>query len=813
MPGLPGHMTVRALLVEGGLADFATLKFTAQDYTMSRKSTVPARKAAGAGFHIEQLESRCMFAGDGCIPEPPVTGQQTGDGIPALVLHDMPMPTNTLSKPMVNAGSDATANVGGAFQLAGEVIVNKNVDLSVEWTLISGPGSATFGDATKLNSTVQFDQAGTYELEITATNDGITVSDRMLVTVTAGPALPIQPELFDTTYSLPTGGTTHYVNAGGNFQAALDAAQLGDVIVLEAGATFTGNFVLPEKTGEGWIYIISSKLDQLPEGERVGLEHSHLMPKLVAGNSQLPVLRTNFAAHHYRIAGVEVATNAAMLDLIRTGYGVDPGESVWDIRKAQGDEELPHHITFDRMLIHSSSDTNRLRHGIMLNGEYMAVIDSYIANVKDTSDAQAIWTFLGDGPFKVVNNFLEATGENMLVGALGGWEGNIPSDFEIRGNHFFKRTAWLDPDLWGVKNLFEIKNGQRFHITGNVFENNWTDAQVGFAILFTVRNQNGGAEWSVVQDINFENNLIKNVASAFNITGEDDLHPSEQTKRIRISNNLLENATWEYGRPVFLQTGTPNRPILDLTVTDNTFLSAPDENGPYGDVNFSSNRLNVDGMLLRDNLWVHGSYSVNNDRVNNLTNENNVIVMIPGNPRYSANKSIFNGTHPNNFMADPGFGSVGFVDFLNGDFRLAAGSPYKNSASDGTDPGADMGKLLEAISTVATPQGMRPPLNPEVIDDAIDGMPRGRVEPRGSLIPPTDSIDTHGGEPEVGVPPLPLEVKARESAFIAPSLSQSLNRGQGESDATAYESEGKYERLLDELFAWLDTVASNKSDT
>ena len=36
---------------------------------------------------------------------------------------------------------------------------------------------------------------------------------------------------------------------------------------------------------------------------------------------------------------------------------------------------------------------------------------------------------------------------------------------------------------WTVKNLLELKNAQRVTISGNQFENNWLDAQVGFAVL------------------------------------------------------------------------------------------------------------------------------------------------------------------------------------------------------------------------------------------------------------------------------------------------------------------------------------------
>src|SRR3982751_5908286 len=47
------------------------------------------------------------------------------------------------------------------------------------------------------------------------------------------------------------------VLAGGNLQAAINAAQQGDTIRLAAGATFTGNFVLPVHAGTGYITIRS----------------------------------------------------------------------------------------------------------------------------------------------------------------------------------------------------------------------------------------------------------------------------------------------------------------------------------------------------------------------------------------------------------------------------------------------------------------------------------------------------------------------------------------------------------------------------
>jgi hypothetical protein len=75
----------------------------------------------------------------------------------------------------------------------------------------------------------------------------------------------------------------------------------------------------------------------------------------------------------------------------------------------------------------------------------------------------------------------------------------VPSDIMVRGNHLKKPLAWRTQN-WRVKNLFELKNAQRVVIDGNLMGYNWLAAHTGYAVLFTVRNQNGTAPWSVVQD-------------------------------------------------------------------------------------------------------------------------------------------------------------------------------------------------------------------------------------------------------------------------------------------------------------------------
>src|SRR5581483_1043507 len=100
----------------------------------------------------------------------------------------------------------------------------------------------------------------------------------------------------------------------------------------------------------------------------------------------------------------------------------------------------------------------------------------------------------------------------------------LPSDIEIRGNHFYKPLSWRtgDPsfagDSWMVKNHLELKFAQRVLIDGNVFENNWVQAdQHGFAVQFTVRDENGAAPWAVIQDVTFSNNIVRHSGAGINI--------------------------------------------------------------------------------------------------------------------------------------------------------------------------------------------------------------------------------------------------------------------------------------------------------
>src|SRR5712692_62527 len=294
--------------------------------------------------------------------------------------------------------------------------------------------------------------------------------------------------------SIGASAGTIAVPAGGDFQAALDSSQPGDVIALEAGATFAGLFTLPVKPGADWITIRTSAPDSaLPApGNRIDPSVGDALPKLVGSRG---VIEAAPGAHHFRFVGVEFkpAPGTFLYNVVVLGDG------------SESSTGMPSHdIAFERCYLHGDPSVGS-RRGIAMNAQNVTVADSYLSDFKETGgDSEAIACWNGTGPFRIVNNHLEASGVNVLFGGADAAIPNlVPSDILIANNHFVKPLAWkvdhpgYQGTHWRVKNLLELKNAQRVTIEHNFFEQNWRDGQNGFAILFTVRNQDGSSPWSV----------------------------------------------------------------------------------------------------------------------------------------------------------------------------------------------------------------------------------------------------------------------------------------------------------------------------
>jgi hypothetical protein len=333
----------------------------------------------------------------------------------------------------------------------------------------------------------------------------------------------------------PSPGKQIRVGANSDLYAAVESAKCGDTLLLAAGASFEIKD-LPAKKCDDQHYITirtdtpDSKLP--PEGTRIspawgGVASlpgrpayaqppggpAKLMPTLIVKAPSGAII-----GDHYRFVGVEWTSRPDLhIGRLVTTEGAD-------------------HVVFDRNWLHPS-EGSEMNKGIgMIHGtRFIAVINSYlsgfqcIARTGTCTDASAVGGGNGDlpiGTLKIYNNFLEASGENIM---FGGTASEInPTDIEIRRNHLFRPMLWkkgepgYTPAGSGnpviVKNNFELKSGIRVLFEANLMENCWGGfTQTGFSILITPKSQSDKCPKCEVTDVTLRYNRIRNVAGVIQV--------------------------------------------------------------------------------------------------------------------------------------------------------------------------------------------------------------------------------------------------------------------------------------------------------
>jgi hypothetical protein len=505
--------------------------------------------------------------------------------------------------------------------------------------------------------------------------------------------LPNLPVIPDISCGTSTGATT-LVPAGGKLQEVLNAANPGDTIQLQAGATFVGPITLPVKSGSGCITIRTSAPDSAlpPAGERISPTYASVLPKIVSPGLNQHALKTAYGAHHYKIIGVEITKKdeaAFVSQLVEFGDGLMTSLA-----------QVPHHIELDRVYVHGLPNSH-LKFCVLLNSAATTVMNSHISDCKIVGfDSQAIGGWSGPGPFRIINNFLEGAGENVMFGGADPRIPNlVPSDIEIRGNLISKPLTWKisDPSYagtpWQVKNLLELKNARRVLIDGNIFEYSWVHAQVGYGIMLTVRNQSNTAPWSVTEDITFTNNIIRYTANGIGLSGLDSNYTSQPTRRVLIKNNLfldIGNAKWGGGGRLFQLSNGP----ADVTIENNTAFQT-------SQVVYAAGALPASNFIFRNNIMPHNTYGVFGDGAG--IGFATLGKYFPG-YQFVKNvliKNAFTANYPSDNFNAATIEAVGFTNIGADDYSLSPTSPYNNAGTNGADIGVDWAKLQGAAKNIA----------------------------------------------------------------------------------------------------------------
>lgn len=591
--------------------------------------------------------------------------------------------------------------------------------------------------------------------------------------------------------------TTH-VPAGGNLQAAINAARPGDTITLEPGATYVGNFRLPVHGGSSHITIRSAASDDLLPGPdtRITVGHAAHLPKLRSGNTS-PVIATAPGAAFWRLMFLELqATTNGFYDMMTLGSGSEEEQTSLS--------QVPHDLVIDRVYMHGDRLHGQKR-GISLHSARTWIINSHISGIRAIGqDSMAIGGWNGPGPYHIENNYLEAAGEVVIFGgATPGIPDVVPSDIVIRRNTITRPLSWRDPivptptgvratvggggglqsgqytyrvvarrpayddaavsrpstevtvsapagatvqlawdavpdateyrvygrtpagssywtvkgttfsdtgsaatgsggpggaTVWQVKNLFELKNGRRVQVDYNTFENNWAEAQTGWAILFTPRGENGQCPWCVVEDVTVEYNTIRRVGAGFQILGLDDYGPSGQANNITIRHNEVSDmgSAWGGNGYFLLLTGGPR----DIIVDHNTIVA---DNG--------GGLLQLDGppivgFVFTNNVGRHNEYGIiGSARAPGLESIQAFLpeALITHNVLAGGQASYY---PPGNFFPSVAQFESHFTNYSGGDYTLKPGTDWENAGTDGRDLGAIFDRR-GGVAALRAPQGLK----------------------------------------------------------------------------------------------------------
>jgi hypothetical protein len=652
-------------------------------------------------------------------------------GVAAAAAPPLSVTTTSLPSGLTGQAYSATLQATGGKPAYTWSVAAGQLPPGMQLAASNGQITGTATTAGQYNSTVQVTDSSSPTAQTAL--QALTLAVAASQPAGSTPNLPTLPQKqVDVTMPDTTGYTVTAVTDTGNpvvngtnLQLAINNATCnprGTVLQLQHGASFSGAFNLPNKScapGQ-WILLESDASPSVLPATGVRVKPSDVanMPTIVA-SQRMSAFTVAIGATNYRLMTMEIK----VLETVGSAPGAIVAIGNGSYGGPQNTAALqPSNIIIDRSYIHGSDNPPlSTQRGVEMDCQYCAVINSYISEIHWAGlDTQAIGGWNSTGPWLVDNNYLSAAGENILVGgAAVNTPGAIPSDLTITRNYFFKPLSWDwrsagkpygCADCWAVKNLFELKEGVRVLVEGNIFQNNWVDAQIGEAIVMKSENQ-GASPWMATQDVTFRYNEISNsTGGSFQVTCDNgSLITGPCTSRVYMHDNLATGIGGASGRYIALFGDTTPTAAYDGTddmyFTHNTIITVPpNSDGPY-------EWLSMEGIVNPGYApYVRFAFTNNIVGTYNKPVASNCEVRPNVVPCATSNSFLdnvyYDATDCTALWGQNGkcLGDMSQVQFVNpsaNDYRLCSAanspdqscpgsSPAHNAATDGLDSGADI---------------------------------------------------------------------------------------------------------------------------
>ena len=399
------------------------------------------------------------------------------------------------------------------------------------------------------------------------------------------PIYPAQPRNLPIPWNgvLPTGGTVWNCLTATDFTNALAGCADNDIIVLQAGSVYEGNFTYRNRGTNGTVYIVSSTLKNgtWPRaiGERVfgklraslhsTTDDTASMARINTPNTG-QAITVNRGASGYTTCAIEVGLSSGNLFsnsgvIIGTEAIIDGSLTVSDI---------PSRINWHWMYVHGEPPVHgdatdvQVSKAFIFNFQDSYSIDYEVSEIHSCADGgsgngdtNAYGIYLGSR-LLFRNGTSSSGGEQIIIGgsdpvytssgtpylySTGLW-GYIPQDILIEQFHHYKPESWLYPTLLvGQKNLGEQKGALRVCWQDGLFENLYSGTGVGQVIAIEMQSvsQENRSNWLTIEDLTVRRCIIRNTPDGFSfgsrVFGAFGQLPWQAATRCRYENVLMYN--------------------------------------------------------------------------------------------------------------------------------------------------------------------------------------------------------------------------------------------------------------------------------